>query len=130
MRGRGPGLRFCDDFESKAVGTSPSAAPWAVQLNGSGAITIDGTTPAHSGSKSVRVHAGDNDYQTLFTYRDSAVLPAPNGRFFVRAYMRLGRAMAGGHNTFIVGRSVRDARQRQQPPHRRDERDADVHDHG
>jgi len=96
------GLRFCDDFESKTVGTPPSAAPWAVQLNGSGTVTIDGSTPAHSGSKSVRVHAADNDYQTLFTFRDAAVLPGPGGRFFMRAYMRLGRAMAGGHNTFIV----------------------------
>jgi len=97
------GLRFCDDFEAKAAGTLASAAPWVVQLNGSGTIVIDGTTPAHSGGKSVHVHAGDNDYDTLFAFRDTAVLPAPNGRFFLRAYIRLGRAMAGGHNTFIVG---------------------------
>jgi len=65
-------------------------------------LTVDGTTPAHSGSKSIKVHAGDNDFDTLFAYHDTAVLPAPSGRFFVRAYMRLGRAMAGGHNSFII----------------------------
>ena len=65
-------------------------------------LTIDATTPAHSGTKSVRVHAADTDYQTLFTFRDSAVLPGPGGRFFLRAYMRLGRVMSGGHNSFIT----------------------------
>ena len=96
------GLRFCDDFESKSVGTLATAAPWVVQLNGSGTLTVDGTTPAHSGSKSIRVHAGDNDYDTLFAFHDTTVLPAPNGRFFLRAYIRLGRAMVGGHNSFII----------------------------
>jgi hypothetical protein len=65
-------------------------------------VTIDGTTPAHSGSKSVHVHAGDNDYDTLFVLHDATILPAPNGKFFLRAYMRLSRAMAGGHNAFII----------------------------
>jgi len=93
------GLRFCDDFESKAAGTFPTAAPWVLQ---GGTVTIDATTPAHSGSKSVRVHATDTDYDTLFVLHDATILPAPNGRFFLRAYMRLSRAMAGGHNTFII----------------------------
>src|SRR5205809_419899 len=52
-----PGLLFCDDFESKVVGTFATAAPWVLQ---GGSVTIDGTTPAHSGNKSVHVHAGDN----------------------------------------------------------------------
>ena len=97
---RGPsGLRFCDTFESKSVGTFATAAPWVLQ---GGTVTIDGATPAHSGSKSVRVHATDNDYDTLFVLHDATILPAPNGRFFLRAYMRLSRAMAGGHNAFII----------------------------
>ena len=93
------GLRFCDTFESKSVGTFATAAPWVLQ---GGTVTIDGTTPAHSGSKSVRVHATDTDYDTLFVLHDATILPAPNGRFFLRAYMRLSRAMAGGHNAFII----------------------------
>jgi hypothetical protein len=93
------GLIFCDDFESKAVGMFATAAPWVLQ---GGNVTIDGTTPAHSGSKSVHVHAGDNDYDTLFVLHDATILPAPNGKFFLRAYMRLSRAMAGGHNAFII----------------------------
>jgi hypothetical protein len=93
------GLRFCDDFEAKSVGAFATAAPWVLQ---GGAITIDGTTPAHSGSKSVKVHATDNDFDTLFVLHDSTILPAPNGRFFLRAYLRLSRAMAGGHNSYII----------------------------
>jgi hypothetical protein len=50
----------------------------------------------------VHVHATDNDYDTLFVLHDATILPAPNGRFFLRAYMRLSRAMAGGHNAFIL----------------------------
>jgi hypothetical protein len=93
------GLRFCDTFESKSVGTFATAAPWVLQ---GGTVTIDGTTPAHSGNKSVRVHATDNDYDTLFVLHDATILPAPNGRFFLRAYMRLSRAMVDGHNAFII----------------------------
>jgi len=95
------GLRFCDTFESKTVGAFTAAAPWVLQA-GTGAITIDGTTPAHSGTKSVKVHATDNDFDTLFVLHDSTILPAPSGRFFLRAYLRLSRAMAGGHNSYII----------------------------
>jgi len=93
------GLRFCDTFESKSAGAFATAAPWVLQ---GGTVTIDGTTPAHSGTKSVKVHATDNDYDTLFVLHDATILPAPNGRFFLRAYMRLSRAMADGHNAFIL----------------------------
>ena len=95
------GLRFCETFESKTVGAFTAAAPWALQA-GAGAITIDGTTPAHSGTKSVKVHATDNDFDTLFVLHDATILPAPSGRFFLRAYMRLSRAMSGGHNSYII----------------------------
>jgi hypothetical protein len=43
-----------------------------------------------------------NHYDTLFVLHDATILPAPNGKFFLRAYMRLSRAMAGGHNAFII----------------------------
>jgi len=93
------GLRFCDDFESKSVGAFATAAPWVLQ---GGTITIDGSTPAHSGSKSVKVHATDNDFDTLFVLHDATILPTPNGKFYLRTFMRLSRAMAGGHNTYII----------------------------
>ena len=93
------GLRFCDDFE-KAAGAL--TAPWTVQLNGVGTVAIDSSTPAHSGTRSVHVRGGDNDFDTLFVFHDTSILPAPNGRFFMRAFMRLGRPMSDKHNTFII----------------------------
>jgi len=71
------------------------------QVIGSGALTIDATI-AHSGAKSLHVHGGDDDYDTLLAFHDGTVLPAPNGRFYVRAFVRLGRAMSAGHNSYII----------------------------
>lgn len=93
------GLRFCDDFEKAAGALAP---PWTVQLNGIGTVTIDSSTLAHSGTKSVHVAGGDNDFDTLFVFHDTSILPAPGGRFFMRAFMRLGRPMSDKHNTFII----------------------------
>jgi hypothetical protein len=90
-----PGLLYCDDFEGGALSTS-----WTTQLNGGGTVTVDGTTPAHSGTKSV--HVNGTGYDTLFALHDPTVLPVSGGRFYARAYMRLGAAMTGGHNTFII----------------------------
>jgi polysaccharide lyase-like protein len=98
------GLLFCEDFESRPSGTVASAPPWAPQIIGKGTLTVDATT-AHRGGKSLHVHAGDDDYDTLLAFHDAAVLPAPTGRFYLRAYVRLGRAMAAGHNSYIVAES-------------------------
>jgi hypothetical protein len=98
------GLLFCEDFESRPTGTVASAPPWAPQIIGKGTLTVDATT-AHRGGKSLHVHAGDDDYDTLLAFHDAAVLPAPSRRFYVRAYLRLGRAMAAGHNSYIVAES-------------------------
>jgi len=95
------GVLFCEDFESRAAGPAGNTPPWVPQIIGSGTLTIDGTT-AHSGGKSLHVHAGDDDYDTLLAFHDATVLPAPNGRFYARAFVRLGRAMAAGHNSYIV----------------------------
>jgi len=92
-------LRFCDDFEKAG---SALTAPWNIQLNGSGTVTIDTSTPAHSGTSSVHVKGGENDFDTLFVLHDTSILPAPSGRFFLRAFMRLGRPMSDKHNTFII----------------------------
>src|SRR5207237_5090439 len=81
-----------------------TAAPWTPQIIGSGTLTVDATT-AHSGGKSLHVHAGGDDYDTLLAFHDAAVLPAPSGRFYLRVFLRLGRVMAAGHNSFIVAES-------------------------
>jgi hypothetical protein len=64
-------------------------------------VTVDGTTPAHSGTKSVHVYG--SGFQTFFTLSKSSILPVANGRLFFRAYMRLGAPVTDGHNTFILG---------------------------
>jgi len=98
------GLLFCDDFESRAAGPIGSTAPWVPQIIGNGTLTVDDTT-AHSGRKSLHAHAGDDDYDTLLAFHDATVLPAPSGRFYARAFVRLGRAMAAGHNSYIIADS-------------------------
>ena len=92
------GLVFCDDFEK--AGTA-LAAPWTTQFGSPGNVTVDGTTPAHSGTKSVHVYG--SGFQTFLTLSKGSILPVANGRLFFRAYMRLGAPMTDGHNTFILG---------------------------
>ncbi len=94
------GLLFCDDFEKTTTG-SP-LAPWSTSIIGAGTVTIDGTSPAHSGSRSIHVSDGAADYDTLLVLRDASVLPRPSGRFYVRMFIRLAAAMSSGHNTFVV----------------------------
>jgi tellurite resistance-related uncharacterized protein len=65
-------------------------------------VVVDTSTPAHSGSRAIHVSGGESDFDTLLVFHDPAVLPAANGRFFFRAFMRLGRAMSEKHNTFIM----------------------------
>jgi hypothetical protein len=95
-----PGLLFCDDFEAATTTTPP--APWSTSIIGNGTVTVDGVTPAHSGTKSIHVSDDDSDYDTLLVLHDASVLPAPAGRFYVRAFIRLGAAMSAGHNTFVL----------------------------
>jgi hypothetical protein len=98
-----PGLLFCDDFESAAVGSAPPGPRWSTQGVGTdNPIVVDGSTPAHSGSRSVHVSPSAGSFQTFFVFHDAATLPAPGGKFFVRAFMRLSSPMTGGHNTFIT----------------------------
>jgi hypothetical protein len=96
------GLRFCDDFEATAPGSAPAPASWSV-INGGGVVTVDGTAPAHSGSRSVRVSPIDSGFQTFFVYHDPAVLPAPaGGKFFLRFFIKAAQAMTAHHNTLVV----------------------------
>jgi hypothetical protein len=89
---------FCDDFEKAGAAL---AAPWTTQFGSPGNVTVDGTTPAHSGTKSVHVYG--SGFQTFFTLSKASILPVAGGRLYFRAYMRLGAAMTMGHNTFILG---------------------------
>jgi hypothetical protein len=93
------GLVFCDTFEAA---TPTLSAPWSTSIIGGGTVTVDSTTPAHSGIKSIHVSDGDADYDTLLVLHNASVLPAPAGRFYVRAFVRLGAAMSAGHNTLIL----------------------------
>jgi hypothetical protein len=96
-----PGLLFCDTFEADPPGAPP--APWTTSINGSGTVTIDGTSPAHSGTRSVHIQDGSNDYDTLLALHDAAILPSTTGRLYVRFYIRLAAPMTMGHNSFVLG---------------------------
>ena len=95
----GSALLFCDDFERDTVGGMPPPSPrWSVALNGMGTVSIDATTPAHSGGKSVHVSSAGG-YQTFFVLAGAPVFPA-QGPLYVRLYIRLGATMSSGHNTY------------------------------
>jgi hypothetical protein len=94
-----PGLTFCSDFEGLTTGAAPSGMGLGTHLNGNGTVVVDAATPAHSGTKSIKVNA--TGYQTFFKLTGTPVFPAMNGKLFVRVYVRLGAAMTGGHNTYF-----------------------------
>jgi hypothetical protein len=94
-----PGLLFCDDFETSALGAVPGA-PWSTGLNGDGTLAVDDSVPAHSGSHSLHVHG--SGFQTLLVYHDPAVLPQASGKLYARAFVRLAVDMPPGHNTFLI----------------------------
>jgi hypothetical protein len=86
---------LCADFE----GGSELPEAFDPQMNGEGTVTIDETTPAHSGVRSVRVNA--LGYQTFFVVSGAPILPTPSGVVYVRVYLRLSEAMPSGHNTYF-----------------------------
>jgi hypothetical protein len=95
------GLLFCDTFEADTPGAPP--APWTTSIIGSGTVTVDGTSPAHSGTRSVHIQDTTDDYDTLLALHDAAILPSTTGRFYVRFYIRLAAPMTMGHNSFVLG---------------------------
>ena len=97
-----PGLIFCDSFEAATAGSTPSAAPWSTQIIGAGTVTIDGTQSTPGGQRSVHMSGGSNDYDTLLVLRSASILPTSGGRFYVRFFARFNRALATGHNTFLL----------------------------
>jgi hypothetical protein len=96
-----PGLVFCDDFEADAPGAPP--APWTTTESGPTEVTVDGTNPAASGTKSIHVVTTSNDYDTFLALHDPAVLPVAGGKLYLRFYIRLAMGMTMGHNTFVRG---------------------------
>jgi hypothetical protein len=97
-----PGLIFCDSFEAAAAGSTPSVAPWATQIIGAGTVTVDGTQSTPGGQRSVHMNGGSSDYDTLLVLRSTSILPAASGRFYLRFFARFNRALATGHNTFLL----------------------------
>ena len=97
--GARPGMVFCDDFEADAPGAPP--APWTTTEGTATQVTIDGTNPALSGSKSVHVQPASSDYDTFLALHDTAVLPVSGGKLYLRFFIRLAQPMTAGHNTFV-----------------------------
>jgi hypothetical protein len=97
--GARPGMVFCDDFEADAPGAPP--APWTTTEGTATQVTVDGTNPAASGSKSIRVQPGSTDYDTFLALHDTAVLPVSGGKLYLRFFIRLAQPMTAGHNTFV-----------------------------
>jgi hypothetical protein len=96
-----PGLRFCDTFERLGSEAGALPSPWQIQINGDAtAIVALDSSKAHSGTHSV--HVTGTGFQTFFALHDTSILPAPNGRFFVRAFIRMEQPLTDGHNTFFV----------------------------
>ncbi|MGC4087966.1 MAG: hypothetical protein QM756_08725 [Polyangiaceae bacterium] len=97
------GLLFCDDFEKYSAGPAPTTGGWSTSFIGpdTPSIVVDGTT-AHSGTRSVVVHAPNTNFQSFIIYHDAAVLPRTQGDFYMRVFVRLGRDMATMHNAYIV----------------------------
>ena len=94
-----PGMVFCDDFEADAPGAPP--APWTTTEGTATQVTVDGTSPANSGSKSVHVQPASTDYDTFLALHDPAVLPVSGGKLYLRFFIRLDQPMTAGHNTFV-----------------------------
>jgi hypothetical protein len=97
--GARPGMVFCDDFEADAPGPPP--APWTTTEGMATQVTVDGTSPAQSGSKSIHVAPTSNDYDTFLALHDTAVLPVSGGKLYLRFFIRLAQPMTAQHNTFV-----------------------------
>ncbi|HWA73201.1 MAG TPA: hypothetical protein VG937_12720 [Polyangiaceae bacterium] len=97
-------LLFCEDFEKGSANAAPSGAMWTTSYIGPDVprIVIDGATPAHSGKQSASVNAPLSNFQSFLIYHDAAVLPRASGEFYLRVWVRLGRAMADHHNAYLV----------------------------
>ena len=97
--GARPGMVFCDDFEADAPGAPP--APWTITAGTATQVTVDGTSPAQSGSKSIHVAPSSNDYDTFLALHDPAVLPVSGGKLYLRFFIRLAQPMTAQHNTVV-----------------------------
>jgi hypothetical protein len=101
--GARPGMMFCDDFEMDSAGTPPT--PWTTTgQSATSTVTIDGTNPANSGTKSVHILQTDaSDYDTFLQLHDTSVLPVAGGKLYLRYFIRMAQPMTMGHNTLVRG---------------------------
>lgn len=94
------GVLFCETFEEAPL-DQPPPAPWSLAMNGEkGTALVDGSTEAHSGSRSVRVESAGN-YQTFFALAGAPVFPTSTPALYLRAFLKLDEPMTGGHNTYF-----------------------------
>ncbi len=84
-------LPVCEDFESSTVGGPPTAA--ALTTKGTVTVVEGG---AHSGTKAVEAK-GNEAYLV-----NGDVLPAPGGKIYVRAYMKVAAAVPEGHVAYMA----------------------------
>jgi hypothetical protein len=95
------GMVFCDDFEADAVGAPPS--PWTTTESAPTEVTVDGTSPAASGTRSIHVVTTASDFDTFLALHDTAVLPVAGGKLYLRFYIDLKAGTTMGHNTLVRG---------------------------
>jgi hypothetical protein len=76
------GLRFCEGFETQALGKAPGA-PWRSFTRGGGVLVVDGTRP-FGGARSLHITApAGNDAAAVVNQRGPA-LPVPGNVMFGR----------------------------------------------
>jgi hypothetical protein len=103
-------LPLCDDFESDTPGVPPSSTLWtlsaalACQNVPVGTITIDATSPAHSGKNSVRVLGTSGS--CAYWFGNSSALAAVGSTFYMRFYVRFNNMTVMDHVYF---NAMRDA---------------------
>ena len=92
------GRNVCDGFEGATAGSAP-AAPWKVEVNGAGTVSVS-TTRAFRGTKSVKITTPTAAYQKAFLVTSGAPLfPAAQGTLYGRVMMWLeGGAQAAGND--------------------------------
>jgi hypothetical protein len=92
------GRKVCDGFEGATAGGAP-AAPWKVEVNGAGTVSVS-TTRAFRGTNSVKITTPTAAYQKAYLVTNGAPLfPAAAGALYGRMMVWLeGDTQAAGNN--------------------------------
>jgi hypothetical protein len=100
------GAAFCDDFETNDTpGMAPDVARWSVNTgcgmnDPNSTVTIDGTTPAASGTHSVKLVGGGNTCGPIFT--NTTAFAGLGDTVFVRFFARFTVGMPAEHSAFVL----------------------------